>query len=59
MQTFKHLGGPWRFLRLLSVVPRPIRDTVYDFIAKNRYKWFGKKEECMVPTPEVKARFLA
>ncbi len=58
MQTFKHLGGWWRYLRILTFVPRPIRNAVYDFIAKNRYKWFGKKEECMVPTPEVSARFL-
>ncbi len=58
MQTFKHLGGWWRYLRILTFVPRPVRDAVYDFIAKNRYKWFGKKKECMVPTPEVSARFL-
>ncbi|HFA49889.1 MAG TPA: thiol-disulfide oxidoreductase DCC family protein [Bacteroidetes bacterium] len=58
LQTFKHLGGPWRYLRIFSVVPRPVRNAVYDFIAKNRYKWFGKKEQCMVPTPDIKARFL-
>ncbi len=59
LQTFKHLGGWWRFLRVFTIVPRPIRNAVYDFIAKNRYRWFGKKESCMIPTPEVRARFLA
>lgn len=59
LQTFKHLGGWWRFLRIFTVVPRPFRNIVYNFIAKNRYKWFGKKESCMIPTPEVQARFLA
>jgi predicted DCC family thiol-disulfide oxidoreductase YuxK len=41
------------------VVPRPLRDTAYDFIARYRYRWFGKKDTCMVPTPELRARFLA
>ena len=59
LQTFKHLGGWWRYLRILTIVPRFIRNAVYDFIARNRYKWFGKKEECMIPTPDVRARFLA
>lgn len=59
LQTFKHLGSWWRFLRVFTIVPKPIRNAVYDFIAKNRYKWFGKKEECMIPTPEIRARFLA
>jgi predicted DCC family thiol-disulfide oxidoreductase YuxK len=36
-----------------------VRDAVYDFIARNRYKWFGKKESCMIPTPEVKSRFIS
>ena len=40
------------------IIPPFIRNWVYDFIAKNRYKWFGKKEACMVPTPELKAKFL-
>lgn len=59
LQTFKHLGGFWRFLRVFTIVPRPIRNWVYDFIAKNRYNWFGKKDACMIPTPDVKARFIA
>lgn len=59
LQLFKILGGRWRFLLVFKVVPRFIRDAVYDFIAKNRYKWFGKKEACWLPTPELKRRFLA
>ncbi len=58
LHALKHLGGIWHCLRIFTIVPRPIRNAVYDFIAKNRYKWFGKKDECMVPTPEVRARFL-
>ncbi|HHM20383.1 MAG TPA: thiol-disulfide oxidoreductase DCC family protein [Bacteroidetes bacterium] len=59
LQTFKHLGGPWRYLRVFTIVPRKIRNAVYDFIARHRYKWFGKKDTCMMPTPDIKARFLA
>jgi predicted DCC family thiol-disulfide oxidoreductase YuxK len=39
-------------------VPRPLRDLVYDWVARHRYAWFGKRESCMVPTPELRARFL-
>ncbi|RAW01669.1 thiol-disulfide oxidoreductase DCC family protein [Pseudochryseolinea flava] len=55
----KHLQGPWRFFRLTRFVPRPLRDFVYTLIANNRYTWFGKKDQCMIPTPATKARFLA
>lgn len=53
-----HLGGLWRAAAVLKVVPRPLRDAVYHFIAANRYRWFGKNESCMVPSPEVRRRFL-
>jgi len=52
------LGGFWKLLYVFIVIPAPIRDAAYDYIARNRYKWFGKKEECMVPGPEVRRRFL-
>ncbi len=52
------LGGFWKFLYVFIVIPVPIRDAVYDFLARNRYKWFGKKDECMVPGPDVRSRFL-
>ena len=58
LQTFKHLGGGWKYLRIFTFEPRSIRNFVYDFIAKNRYKWYGKKESCMIPTPELKQKFL-
>ena len=45
-------------LYALMVIPRPIRDAVYDWVARNRYRWFGKRESCRVPTPELLGRFL-
>lgn len=53
-----HLGGFWKILQVFWIVPPFIRNAVYNFIAKNRYKWFGKKTECMMPTPELQERFL-
>lgn len=52
------LGGAWRLVGLLRVVPRPIRDAVYRWVARNRYRWFGRREACLVPTPEIRSRFL-
>lgn len=52
------LGWPYKILYGFMIVPRFIRDGVYDIIAKNRYRWFGQKEECMVPTKELRERFL-
>lgn len=54
----KELTGFWRLLYVCKVIPRQIRDVIYDTIAKNRYKWFGKRESCMLPTTETKKRFL-
>ena len=53
-----HLSGFWPLMRVFIIVPPFIRDMIYHGIAKNRYKWFGHKNECMVPTPELKAKFL-
>ncbi len=53
-----HLGGLWQLLYGFIIVPKPIRDAVYNWIARNRYRWFGQSEACMIPTPELKARFL-
>ncbi|MCW7461930.1 DCC1-like thiol-disulfide oxidoreductase family protein [Leptospira sp. 3 VSF25] len=52
------LNFPWRLGVLFWVVPRTLRNLFYRFIAKHRYQWFGKAETCMVPTPELKQRFL-
>jgi predicted DCC family thiol-disulfide oxidoreductase YuxK len=54
----RHLGGLWPLLYSLIIIPKFITDAVYDFIARNRYRWFGKKESCMIPTPELKSKFL-
>lgn len=54
----KHLSGAYPLLFGFMIVPKFIRNSVYDYIAKNRYKWFGKKESCMIPTPELKSKFL-
>jgi len=52
------LRWPWPFLAVFFVVPRPLRDLVYDWIARHRYRWFGKQAACMVPTPALRSRFL-
>jgi predicted DCC family thiol-disulfide oxidoreductase YuxK len=58
LRMLKHLGGGWGLLYAFIIVPKFLRDAVYNFIAKNRYKWFGKKETCWLPKPEWKERFL-
>ena len=58
LRVAKKLGGLWPVLYSFMLIPKFLRDAVYDFIARNRYKWFGKKDECMIPTPEMKERFL-
>lgn len=54
----KDLGGIWRVLSFLRIIPKPIRNAVYDIIAHNRYRWFGKKETCRMPTAEERGRLL-
>ncbi len=54
----KKLNGLWPVLYSYIIIPAFIRDSIYNWISTNRYKWFGKKETCIVPTPELKARFL-
>jgi len=51
-------GGFWKIANVLNLIPRQLRDIVYDWIARNRYRWYGKKNACMVPTPELRAKFL-
>lgn len=58
LKIMKDFGGFWILTQVFEILPTPIRDYFYDYIAKNRYKWFGKKESCMIPTPELKAKFL-
>ena len=54
----KDLSGAYPLLFGFMIVPKFIRNSVYDYIAKNRYKWFGKKESCMIPTKELESKFL-
>lgn len=58
LQIVRELGGLWPAFFIFTFVPRFIRNAIYDWVAKNRYRWFGKQEVCMIPTPELKARFL-
>ena len=58
LKVAQQLGGGWGAMGIFFIVPKFIRDSVYSLIARNRYKWFGKKDECMLPSPEVRARFL-
>ena len=58
LRVLKHLGGGWSLLYAFIIIPAFIRHGVYNWIARNRYKWFGKKEECWVPTPDLRNRFL-
>ena len=58
LEITKNLKGLWPLLYVFIILPTFIRDPIYDFIARNRYRWFGKKETCRLPTPEERARFL-
>ena len=58
IEIAKQLGGFWALAPVLKICPRFIRNKVYDWVARNRYRWFGKKAQCMLPRPEWKNRFL-
>ncbi|WP_282630540.1 thiol-disulfide oxidoreductase DCC family protein [Empedobacter sedimenti] len=58
LKISKYLDGITSWLTIFMIVPKPLRDVVYSFIAKNRYRWFGKNESCWLPTPELKAKFI-
>ena len=58
LKIAKNLNGFIQILYIFIIVPAPIRDYVYDFIARNRYNWFGKKDKCMIPDKEFSERFL-
>ncbi len=59
LRATRHLSGAWPLLYGFIVVPRFIRDAVYRWVARNRYRWMGQKDACALPTPEQQARFLA
>lgn len=58
LNIMNDFGGFWTVTKIFWVFPEVFRNHIYDFIAKNRYNWFGKKESCMIPTPELEAKFL-
>ena len=59
VRVWEYIGGPWRLVALLRVVPRPLRDWAYNRFAGARYRIFGKYDACPIPTPEVRERFMA
>jgi predicted DCC family thiol-disulfide oxidoreductase YuxK len=58
LQILKRLGGPWSLLIVFKIIPRPIRDTLYHWIAKRRYKLFGKYDSCMIPNEHIRRKFI-
>lgn len=58
LESTKILGGGWILFYGFKILPRFFRDGIYNWVARNRYRWFGKKEACMIPTPDIRKRFL-
>ena len=58
LRVAPRLDGPWGWVSAFRVLPRGVRDRIYEWVAANRYRWFGKREECMLPRPEWTNRFL-
>ncbi|PRX47342.1 thiol-disulfide oxidoreductase DCC family protein [Salegentibacter salegens] len=58
LEISRELSNGYSFLKNLLFIPESLRDGIYNFVANNRYKWYGKKESCMIPTPELKSKFL-
>ena len=58
LEVVRRMRGAWKLLYVFKIVPRFIRNPLYDWVARNRYRWFGKKDQCMLPTKELKERFL-
>lgn len=58
LQVAQQLDGVWKCFYIFNIVPKFIRDGIYSWIAKNRYRWFGKKDACIIPSPHLQQRFL-
>lgn len=58
LRVARRLERPWPVFYALVAIPRPVRDRLYDWVATNRYQWFGTRDQCRVPTPELRSRFL-
>jgi predicted DCC family thiol-disulfide oxidoreductase YuxK len=59
LRAVRYLRFPWPLFYGLIIVPRSIRDALYDFVARRRYAWFGRMDSCPIPPPELRERFLA
>lgn len=59
IKVMNEFGGLWKSMNSFLIIPKSIRDLGYNFVAKNRYKWYGKEDSCRIPTPELKAKFLS
>ena len=59
LRVLKELGGFWKLAYVFMILPTPFRDFIYNVISKSRYTLFGKRDSCMIPTPELKSRFLS
>ncbi len=58
LRVCKYLKKPWKWASIFLYLPKWLRDPFYNVVAKNRYKWFGTRDTCMIPTPEIRAKFL-
>lgn len=58
LKILKEFNGLWKVFQICWIIPPFIRNSAYNYIAKNRYKWFGKKDNCMIPTNEIKSKFI-
>lgn len=58
LEIVRRIGGAWQLLYVFKIIPRPLRDAVYRWVARNRYRWFGRQAECMLPRKEWKERFI-
>lgn len=59
LEILRSLGGILKWSIIFRIIPTALRNPIYDYVARNRYKWYGKKDACMIPTPELKSKFLA
>lgn len=58
IEIMRHFRAPWRWAAVVAAVPRPLRDVVYDFVARRRYRWFGRRQDCIVVPPAERHRFI-
>lgn len=58
LRIARGLRSPWPLAYAFFLIPRPLRDALYRYVARNRYRWFGRDEQCLIPTPEIRRRFL-